>query len=226
MILKDPDVTGYFWGNTTHLSGDVATSSVGVANGVAPLGTDTKVFVNYLPFGDPHHYGIMQMSTDTPQPLGNATAGVSGYPADGAHVHPLPSGSLVQLWAYRPGSPTTVDTASGYVAMTPGGTSFTTPSGGATLEVEFNVQFGASNVNVANCVADISLTGYPSGIWGTAGYAFPSYAFNNYVTTSARALYTLYGSTSYTVTPSVAATGPGATCIVTGASMWIREFTP
>jgi hypothetical protein len=57
--------TNCMQGNTTHLSGDVATSSVGVANGVAPLGTDTKVFVNYLPFGDQHHYGIMQMSTDT-----------------------------------------------------------------------------------------------------------------------------------------------------------------
>jgi hypothetical protein len=213
-------------GNTTHLSGDVATSSVGAANGVAPLGTDTKVFVNYLPFGDQHHYGIMQMSTDTPQPLGIATAGTSGYPADGAHVHALPSGSLVQLWAYNPSSPTTVSTTSGPVAMTPGGGSFTTPADGAVLEVLFNVQFGASNVNVANCVADISLSGYPPSAYGTAGYAQPSYAFGGYVSTSAQALYTLYGSTTYTVTPRVAAVGTGATCIVSGASMWMREFVP
>ena len=153
--------------------------------------------------------------------------GTSTSVARADHVHALPalpSGSLVELWAYNPSSPTTVSTTSGYVTMTPGGGSFTTPAGGAVLEVLFNVQFGASNVNVANCVADISLSGYASSMFGTDGYAQPSYAVGGYVSTSSHALYTLYGSTTYTVTPKVAAIGTGATCIVTGASMWIREF--
>jgi len=64
--------------------------AINQANGVAGLGTDAKVGWNYLPIGDSSHYGIMEMSTATPHQDGTATPGYSGYPADGAHVHPLP----------------------------------------------------------------------------------------------------------------------------------------
>jgi hypothetical protein len=86
------------------------------------------------------------------------------------------------------------------------------------------VQFGASNANVANCIADIAITGYPSSSYGTAGYAQPSFALGGYVSTNARILDVLYGNTTYTVTPRVAAMGTGATCVVTGASFWMTEF--
>ena len=141
-------------------------------------------------------------------------------------IDPMPRGWLIQLWTYSPSSPTTVSTTSGYVPMTGTATTFTTPAYGATVKAEFDVQFGASNANVINCIADISLSGYSSAAYGTDGYTSPSYSLGNYVTTSARALYMLPGSTTYTITARVAAVGAGATCIVTGASFFVREFTP
>jgi hypothetical protein len=140
-------------------------------------------------------------------------------------IDPLPRGWLMQLWAYSPSSPTTVSTASGYVPMTGTATTFTTNAQGVTVEAEFNVQFGASNANVANCIADISISGFPTASYGTDGFAQPSYSLGGYVSTTAKVLYMLPGSTSYTITPQVAARGVGGTCIITGASFWVREFT-
>jgi hypothetical protein len=86
-------------GNTTHLSGDVATSSVGAANGVCPLNGSSVVSQTYLPYGDTSNYGMMKMSGATPQPLGVATPGTLGLPSDAGHVHPLPSGSVRGIYS-------------------------------------------------------------------------------------------------------------------------------
>jgi hypothetical protein len=103
--------------------------------------------------------------------------------------YPMPVGLYVpgiQQWQSAPSTPTTVSASQGYVPMTGAAVTFTTPpSAGATVEAEFNVQFGASNANVANCVADISISGFPTASYGTDGYAQPSYSLGGYVSTTA-----------------------------------------
>jgi hypothetical protein len=139
---------------------------------------------------------------------------------------PIQPGFLSSVVHALPSSPTTVSKASGWVSMSPGATTFTTPAQGATAEVEFLVDFAASNAAVSNCVAGIVLSGGSTiSAWQAGGYVTPSFTLGNFVSARAVGVFSLYPNTSYTITPQVAALGTsGATCSMTGALLSIRIY--
>jgi hypothetical protein len=140
-------------------------------------------------------------------------------------VDPLPRGWLIKIWTVSPSSPNTVSTSDGWVNMSPGASSFTTPAQGATAETSFTVDFAAANSNVANCIAGIALTGNPIAAFYAGGYVTPTNSPSNFVSARAEGFFKLYGSTTYTITPQVAARGTGATCSMTSAFLLIHLFT-
>jgi hypothetical protein len=143
-------------GNTTHLSGDVATSSVGVANGVCPLNGSSVVSQTYLPYGDTSNYGMMKMSGATPQPLGVATPGTLGLPSDAGHVHPLPSNSIRNIYSAQLSGLVTVSSNSWTSVL-----SVSTSGNGGRI-----IAYGAvtlTSTTASRCDARIVLDNYASG---------------------------------------------------------------
>jgi hypothetical protein len=140
---------------------------------------------------------------------------------------PIQPGFLSSVVHALPSSPTTVSKASGWVSMSPGATTFTTAAWGANVEVEFDVDFAASNAAVSNCVAGIVLSGGSTiSAWQAGGYVTPSFTLGNFVSAHAVGVFSLYPSTSYTITPQVSAQGtPGATCSMTSALLSIHIWT-
>jgi hypothetical protein len=126
-------------------------------------------------------------------------------------------------WTFSPSTPSSVAPASGYVALNGASVTFTTPPAGSPawtwyLSAELDIVFASGQLNQsAACVANWNLSPTVAGGTSASGYATPSYAIGPQ---SAHAVLTdvpLQQSTTYTLTPQMAATG-AYTCTLTGTA--------
>ena len=120
------------------------------------VGTTTQTWVAYRK---------MQLSTATPQPLGVATAGLTGQASDAGHVHALPSLATLGAGIQRAvlpvsgivSSPTGAATVCGWVYLDPSAWAISGKTLVATLEV-------MGNTSAAACTATAALYTSSTGV--------------------------------------------------------------
>jgi hypothetical protein len=155
--------------------------------------------------------------------LAIALATLAGGPASADTGFTGPQLHRITSWAFSPSTPGSVAPGAGYAALTGAGVVFTTPPAGNQawtwyLSAELDIVFASGQLNQsAACVANWNLSPTTAGGTSASGYATPSY---NNGPQSAHAVLTdvpLQQSTTYTLTPQMAATG-AYSCTMTGTA--------